>query len=259
MASSSNQHGATRWPPLHRGRRCTGSRGARGSRPACRADLGWLAAQSLSGSGRPATPPSSSSRKSRCARPSVRRGVSLGPGGSARAERPALPPGAGQREVCQDRRRAAAEDKVRPAGARGPSLLRRQARRRSQRRRGDAARRAQFVYLKESFSPSLDEKLSVLYEARAAPPCRFQPRCAAWHCRQLTNGNGLCWFGGCDCASNSLHPRFAWRIVQPSVRVLVADRAGSLPQGTPACCGPAQAYGSEGRLIVNYACTPAWG
>lgn len=28
-------------------------------------------------------------------------------------------------------------------------------------------RPAQFVYLKESFSPSLDEKLSVLYEARA--------------------------------------------------------------------------------------------
>ena len=47
-----------------------------------------------------------------------------------------------------------------------------QARRRLQRRRGDADRRAQFVYLKESFSPSLDEKLSVLYEARAAPPRR---------------------------------------------------------------------------------------
>ena len=29
-------------------------------------------------------------------------------------------------------------------------------------------RPAQFVYLKESFSPSLDEKLSVLYEARAS-------------------------------------------------------------------------------------------
>ena len=131
----------------------------------------------------------------------------------------------------------------------------------------------QFVYLKEAFSPSLDEKISVLVQARClALSCGI---CAALLTEEYAVGPA--------CAKHCIAapvPRWRAAVLLDAMPGALLSRS-SLPemrtcqtQLDASCCPSAavaalgariqvkpllQAFGNDNQLNVNYACMPAWG
>ena len=97
----------------------------------------------------------------------------------------------------------------------------------------------QFVYLKESFCPSLDEKVAVLYEVAPLSPKQLQH--LLLHILRIPFMSCLALF----CTVHQSH--------------MIECSSASLGRRMLIMILLLQAYGSNGQLVVNYANTPAWG
>jgi hypothetical protein len=88
---------------------------------------------------------------------------------------------------------------------------------------------SQFVYLKSAFTPSLDDEVQSLFEARACAHAAAPRRLPhASHVSPLFKGFVVC--------------------IRVSMASLTRHASARL-----------QAFGEEGKLVLHYASTPAWG